>query len=496
MKRLVPVLVGIIIIALFINSTPHAGAASPKIKVTVNNKTVKYEVAPYLKKAEAIISVKETAKAFGADVKWDKKNKTLWVNQGMMRIEFKVGKSEFYIHRDADFTGIPQIVKLNTPILNVRGSIMVPGKTVFENMGMKVTWDSKKNVLAITDNYVKPKEILYTEISQKDITKIKEVNDWYKNNYKKEGVRYKKYKGILYVLVGAGKKPTGGYTVEINKITYETTTKAFVDAYFMKPTPDMMVSEGITYPHKLIKLNGQHNITKVVGEVKDISLPDKVDYNVINYDQIKDNSNLTKWYNLNSHKLGIHFIREGKYVYVIIGGGERPSGGYQISIDEIYYTSNDVVAVYAKVTPPGDNENVTTAITYPSLLIRIKSDTIKSIIGEVIDSPISGKEKWATMDKDTVTKMELYTLDQVKIRDITGAEKEDIMKSYSEATIDPNHYIEMITGNVLRVETKEGYIITFTSYGSNTNVVGSFEKAGEKRSYHMIAPVIARTLLQ
>ena len=41
----------------------------------------------------------------------------------------------------------------------------------------------------------------------------------------------------------------------------------------------------------------------------------------------------------------------------------------------------------------------------------------------------------------------------------------------------------------------DGYIVTFTSYGSDTNVIVSLEKDGSKRTFHMIAPVIAKTLL-
>jgi hypothetical protein len=92
--------------------------------------------------------------------------------------------------------------------------------------------------------------------------------------------------------------------------------------------------------------------------------------------------------------------------------------------------------------------------------------------------------------------MELYDLDQVKLRDITGDEKDKIMQSFNEATIDQNPYIEMIAGNMLKVTMNDGYVITFTSYGSETNVIANFNKDGETRTFHLVAPVIAKTLLQ
>jgi hypothetical protein len=216
----------------------------------------------------------------------------------------------------------------------------------------------------------------------------------------------------------------------------------------------------------------------------------------ISFDDIKGNDILAKWYNENNQKQGISYIRDGKYMYALIGAGEKPTGGYTISIDNVFYSTADTVTINAKVTPPGDNVRVMMVITYPSTLIRMESDTIKTVVGDVLDNTKTpGKEKWITMDSDTVTKMELYTLDQVKIRDITGTEQDSIMKSFNEATLDPNPYIEMIAGSILKVTNNDGYLLTFTSYGSETNVIVSFAKDGDTRTFHLVAPVIAKTLL-
>jgi len=384
MKKTSLLLIMVMVITLLSSSAAFAGIAT-SITVTENNKTVKFSEKSYIKNEEVMIPLRQTALALGATVEWDKKSKTEWVNFGMMHVELPVGKSEFYIHRDADFSGIPQIVKLNTPIEVVKGRIFVPGKTFIENIGMTASWDSKKRVLAITNSNATEvdlsKAVPYTEITTDDISGIKEVNEWYNLNNQKAGISYLKQDGVTYVLIGAGEKPTGGFSV---------------------------------------------------------------------------------------------------------------------SIDKIFYSAADTVTINAKVTPPGDNVRVMMVITYPSMLITIKSDSIKTVNGKVVDSTITvpTKEKWITMDASTVTKMELFTLDQVKVKDMIGIEKEDIMKSFNEATIDPNSYIEMITGNTLTVTTNDGYVLTFTSYGSDTNVIVVFEKDGEARSFHLVAPVIAKALLK
>lgn len=500
MKKIKFIISMIIIMTILTSSIVFAGNKIPNIKVTVNKKAVKYNVKPYMKGGEVMMPVKQTSEALGAKVETDKKNKTVRVNLNLMHVELTIGKSEFYIHRDADFTGIPQTVKLNTPIQKVKGTVFVPAKTFIESLGMIVSWDRNKRVLSITKDISTDlsKTIAYTEITKNDIASIKKVNKWYGNNYKKSGIHYINHKGVLYVLIGAGSKSVGGYTVGIRKITQDSDTKAYVYAYLKRPTPDKRIPNVKTFPHKLIKIEEYKNLTKIVGEVPEIivdTVPTKVAYEEITFDSIKDNDTLKNWYTENNQKQGISYIRDGKYIYALIGAGEEPTGGYTIKLDNVFYSTYDSITINARVTPPGDNVRVMMVITYPSMLIRVESDTIKTVIGEIIGTKTAGKEKWITMDATTVTRMELFGLDQVKIRDVTGTEEEAIMKSFNEATLDQNPYIEMIAGSILKVTTNDGYVLTFTSYGSETNVIVSFEKDGEKRTFHLIAPVIAKMLL-
>jgi hypothetical protein len=291
MKRICKLAILIAIITMFTSMTAYAGNKTPEITVIVNNKTVHYDVSPYLSKGEVMVPVRQTANALGGEVTWDKKNKTAWINLDMMHVEIIVGKSEIYIHRDADFSGIPQTVKLPSPVKKIRGRVFVPGITLFENMGMTVTWDSQNRVLTITS-----------------------------------------------------------------------------------------------------------------------PLPSVVPYEEITSESISGNSTLMKWYNENNQKKGISSIRDGKYIYALIGAGEKPTGGYTINIDDIFYSSLDTITINARVTPPGDNVRVIMVITYPSTLIKIESDTIKTVVGDVVDSQTSGKEKWVTMDLTTVEKWSCMTL--------------------------------------------------------------------------------------
>lgn len=372
MKKISPFVILVIMLTLLTSITAHA-VNSKEIKVVVNDITINTNITPYLKDGEVMIPLRQMAKAVGATVKWDKKTQTDWVHFDKTHVEVPVGEKAYYIHRDADFSGIPETVELKNATKIVNGRVVVPAKTFFESVGMTVKYDTKEGVLTITS----------------------------------------------------------------------------------------------------------------------------VPYEVIPSDFVKGNDTLMNWYNENNMKAGVSSIRDGKYIYALIGAGEKPTGGFIVNIDKVVYITDDTVSVNARVTPPGDNVRVMMVITYPSKLIRIKSDTIKTVVGDVVDlTKTLGKEMWVTMEVATVSKMELFNLDQVKIRDITETNKDNIINSFNDATIDPNMYIEMIAGNVLKVTMKDGYVLTFTSYGSKTNVIVNFEKDGDLRTFHIVAPEIAITLLE
>lgn len=389
MKKILALFMILISLLTMSSATAFAAKLPKDIKVTLDNQEIQYKIKPYVKNNDVMIPVRQTSNILGAKIRWDKKNKTVWVDFDMMHIELQHGKRELYIHRDADFSGIPQTVKLNTPIVSSKGKTYVPAQQFFECFGMTVSWDSSKRELAITkvsDDL--SQSIPFAVITEDDVKNIEEIHQWYNDNAKKSGIYSKKYKDVMYVLIGAGKKPTGGYTMGINSITSASATKVYVSAFVKSPSPDMMVTQVETYPHMLVRIDDGKMFKKVDGEIQVITsdtILTEVVYEEINYDNIKDNDRLKTWFDDNNKTKGISYIRDGKYIYALIGAGERPTGGYSIDLNEIYYSNNNTVFISAKVNPPGDNVRVIMMITYPSMLIRIESDVVNSIIGEVVD---------------------------------------------------------------------------------------------------------------
>ena len=496
MKKLFSLILMVITITILFGTSAYAKNTAPK--VNLNSKAMKYDVEPYMKGNEVMLPVRQTVEVFGAKVEYDKKSNVVLIVIDGVRIELPIGKSEFYIYQNTDSKSKKQTVKLSSKIVRSENRTFVPGKKFFESLGYKVTWDSKKKVLDITKKIDVTKDIPYTVITKDDIKTIKNVSSWYDANYKKSGIHFKKHDGVVYVLIAAGKKPTGGYEVGIEKISYKTEKKAYVNAYVQAPSPDMMVTQAETYPNMLIKIFGNSQLTKVEGKLddkKDNTKSDKITYEEITTDTINNSKKLMDWYNANNERQGISYIKDGKNIYVLIAAGEKSTGGYSISIDELILSSKDTVSIKASVIAPDENAYVIMMISYPSKLIRIKSDSIKKVIGEINDSSNTGKNGMISLDVKKIARMELFDLDMVKIKDINGVQREEIAKAFNEAKISEDFYIFMITGRILKVATTDGYTLTFTSYGSESNVLVSIEKGQESNTFHLVAPVIAKLLL-
>ena len=60
-----------------------------------------------------------------------------------------------------------------------------------------------------------------------------------------------------------------------------------------------------------------------------------------------------------------------EYLYIARGYGEQETGGYCISIDECYRTSN-TICVKTTLTGPENGEQVQTAPSYPFIVIKLE----------------------------------------------------------------------------------------------------------------------------
>ena len=97
----------------------------------------------------------------------------------------------------------------------------------------------------------KIKDLDFTVVEDADLPgELKEIID----EKKEEPFRLSySNKDNLYIVVGFGKQNSGGYSISVEEL-YLTSNAIYIDTNLIGPSQDDMVSQGVTYPYVVVKL--------------------------------------------------------------------------------------------------------------------------------------------------------------------------------------------------------------------------------------------------
>ncbi|NLO40795.1 MAG: protease complex subunit PrcB family protein [Ruminiclostridium sp.] len=115
-----------------------------------------------------------------------------------------------------------------------------------------------------------PEKISFETLDAKAIADNKELSDWVQKQHGINNIAYTRIGDELFVYMGVGEKPTGGYTVEVTDVLHTRPDEAFVNAVLHSPAPDMMVIQVFTTPYTVIRFN-QGTIKHVGGEIRNVA---------------------------------------------------------------------------------------------------------------------------------------------------------------------------------------------------------------------------------
>ncbi|NLL72603.1 MAG: protease complex subunit PrcB family protein [Clostridiales bacterium] len=97
----------------------------------------------------------------------------------------------------------------------------------------------------------KLKDLEFTVVEDADLPgELKEIIDEKKD--KPFRMHYSN-KDFLYIIVGYGKQNSGGYSVAVEEL-YLTDNAIYFDTNLIGPSQDDMVTQGVTYPYIVVKL--------------------------------------------------------------------------------------------------------------------------------------------------------------------------------------------------------------------------------------------------
>ncbi len=121
----------------------------------------------------------------------------------------------------------------------------------------------------------------------------------------------------------------------------------------------------------------------IVEALSDISIERPIDFEVLDYQEIMDNELLKNFYENNYMTKGIYSLADGEWMYVLIAAGEKPTGGYDLTIDSITEVTKGTAYIHATLTSPEEGSMVTQVLTYPALIVRFNKGDITDILWDL-----------------------------------------------------------------------------------------------------------------
>lgn len=211
--------------------------------------------------------------------------------------------------------------------------------------------------------------------------------------------------GGTYVLIAAGEKPSGGFTLDVTDVALRG-DKLHVSVTETRPGPEEQVTMALTYPYVLLALK--------TSEFEDVL----VDWSEETRPSMKAPIfQSVDYYKLDTYKgfedkiaelrqeSGAHLLKVTEDTTVVfIALGERPTGGYGVEILSVDLYEDDLVVRYSE-SKPGKEDMVIQVITYPYVIIEVEAVATNTHITKV-DS--MGPRDAVKVDYEVVTDLDDY----------------------------------------------------------------------------------------
>jgi glycine cleavage system H lipoate-binding protein len=121
----------------------------------------------------------------------------------------------------------------------------------------------------------------------------------------------------------------------------------------------------------------------IVEALSDISIERPIDFEVLDYQEIMDNELLKDFYKSNYMTKGIYSLVDGEWMYVLVAAGEKPTGGYGLTINSITEVSKGTAYIHATLISPEEGSMVIQALTYPTVIVKFNKGDITDILWDL-----------------------------------------------------------------------------------------------------------------
>lgn len=227
------------------------------VKIQINNEWVTVKTKPFIKNDRTLVCLNEFIGRLGAKAESDVKSGEIKISYGDVTIKLIAGEKSGKVNKNSGGVLEEEEINLEVAPELIDGNIFVPIRFVAEAMGFDVEWDDSLRAVIIKgegDTIVVEKPVGFEAVSQDAINGNEQLLNMYNNNCKTKGIYHLIDGDYIYVLVSAGEKPTGGYSIMVDSVTEVATGTAYIYATLNSPAKESIVTQALTYPSAMIRL--------------------------------------------------------------------------------------------------------------------------------------------------------------------------------------------------------------------------------------------------
>jgi len=96
---------------------------------------------------------------------------------------------------------------------------------------------------------------------------------------------------------------------------------------------------------------------------------DQVDWEAVALGDLPDE--IAAWVDEQRGQLGVFQQVAGERTYILVSWGEKPTGGYEVVVDDVTAVGEETLRLAITLTAPGNDDVVTDAITYPLAVVAV-----------------------------------------------------------------------------------------------------------------------------
>lgn len=135
------------------------------------------------------------------------------------------------------------------------GTPYVQLPAIAEALGKAWKWDDDNGSIVLES----PEEAVFIEIEPEDMTN--KLSAWVESSLLNPHTESRIINGDTYILITRGTKNTGGYNVSVERIEHwNDSLKVYMN--YIDPKKGDLVTQGITHPYTLVKVDGVHRNIK------------------------------------------------------------------------------------------------------------------------------------------------------------------------------------------------------------------------------------------